>query len=135
MQNSLWLRSLALLALVAATACSSSHQAASGDAAAASASAGADGQYPTWAAAVVAEYPNRVDASSVTDNLFQIDTADDTKTVVAWFKAHASAPVTASDPDSAPRWFVNTAAVHVDIEPNTYEGTTGVKTMMAFMRK
>jgi hypothetical protein len=136
-------RSLAVLALVAATACSSSHQTSSGDAAtasdtqgaAASAAAGATGQYPAWAAAVVAEYPNHVDTAAVTDNLFQIDTADDPKTVVAWFKAHASAPVTASDPDSAPRWFVNTSGVSIDIDPNNYPGTTGIKTMIAFSRK
>jgi hypothetical protein len=135
MQDALSVRFLALLALMAATACSSSHQASGGDAAAASATAGTIGQYPAWAAAVVAEYPNRVDAAPVTDNLFQIDTADDPKTVVAWFKAHASAPVTASDPDSSPRWFVNTSGVSIDIDPNNYAGTTGIKTMIAFSRK
>jgi cytochrome c553 len=124
-----------LLALVAAAACSSSHQSSGDDAAAASAAPGAAGQYPSWAAAVVAEYPNRVDAGSVTDKLFQIDTADDPKTVVAWFKAHAPTPVTASDPDSAPRWFVNTSGVAIDIDPNNYAGTTGIKTMIAFSRK
>lgn len=147
MKASLALRLLAVIALAAATACSSGHQDSSGDAAAASATPGAPGaaattgttgttaQYPAWAAAVVAEYPNRVDEAAVTDNIFQIDTADDPKTVVAWFKAHASAPVTASDPDSAPRWFVNTSGVSIDIDPNTSPVSPGIKTMIALTRK
>jgi hypothetical protein len=147
MKASLALRLLAVIALAAATACSSAHEDSSGDAAAASATPGAPdaaattgttgttAQYPPWAAAVVAEYPNHIDTAFVTDNLFQIDTADDPKTVVAWFKAHASAPVTSSDPDSAPRWYVNTSGVSIAIEPWTYPGTTGIKTMIAFSRK
>jgi len=135
MNDSLAVRFLAMLALVATAACSSAHQTAGGDAATASATPGVAGEYPAWAAAVVAEYPSRVDAAFVTDNLYQIDTSDDPKTVVAWFRAHASAPVTESDPDSAPRWFVNTSGVSIDIDPNNYPGTTGIKTMIAFSRK
>jgi hypothetical protein len=147
MKHSPWLRSLAIIALVAGAACSSAHQDSSSEAAAASATPGAPdaavttgttgttAQYPAWASTVVAEYPNHVDTAFVTDNLFQIDTADDPKTVVAWFKAHASAPVTSSDPDSAPRWYVNTSGVSIAIEPWTYPGTTGIKTMIAFSRK
>jgi hypothetical protein len=95
--------------------------------------------YPDWAAATVADYPNRVDQQTVTTNFYQIDSPDDLAAVYAWYKAHTTGGTwKPSDPDSPAEWFFTGAnGVHIDIQANHYPGGIAktTKTMIAFTLK
>jgi uncharacterized protein YceK len=138
-----------IIALILATAtlngCASTHSAADSSAtdaatsaapaAAADTASPSSDPYPDWAAAVVPDYPNRLDQQAVTPGLYQIDVPDDFATVVSWYKSHTTGGTwKRSDPDSPEEWFyTGPNGVHIDVQANHYAGTT--KTMIAFTQK
>jgi hypothetical protein len=143
--------SLMLAAAVTLNACSSTHTAAdssTSDAPASAAPVGAadaaspgSDAYPDWIAAVVPDYPNRVDQQAITPGLYQIDVPDDLATVAGWYRSHTSGGAwKKSDPDSPDEWFYDGPnGVHIDIQANHYPGNNSAakatKTMIAFTQK
>jgi hypothetical protein len=58
--------------------------------ASASPASASNSEYPAWAAAAVPNYPNAIDRMLVRHDFYQIDSADDAATVLAWYKSHVS---------------------------------------------
>ena len=71
--------------------------------------------YPAWAAAAVPSYPSAIDRMLVRDDFYQIDSADDAATVLAWYKSHVpGAWTTAGSPDNALLTNANGVRIEVD---------------------
>jgi hypothetical protein len=74
-----------------------------------------DSTYPAWAAAVVPNYPNAIDRMLVRDDFYQIDSADDAATVLAWYKSHLPGKwTTAGSPDNALLENANGLRIEID---------------------
>lgn len=120
--------SLFAVAAIAGCTAGTSGSAASDSAAAASSStapadsspstspaSASDSLYPAWAAAAVPNYPNAIDRMLVRDDFYQIDSADDSARVLAWYKSHVSGTwTTAGSPDNALLPNVNGVRIEVD---------------------
>lgn len=83
--------------------------------ASASPASASNSPYPAWAAAAVPNYPNAIDRMLVRDDFYQIDSADNAATVLAWYKSHVSGTwTTAGSPDNALLPNVNGVRIEVD---------------------
>lgn len=139
--NALRLGALLLAAAVAA-GCSNSSKSSSSDATNPPSSAAAvesgggagGGNYPEWASAVVPEYNTGIVAQlPVNGRLFQIQTSDDAKTVLAWYRARVPGNWSSdtSNPAEGTSWNIVTHGVQIAIAENKLTQSNDVKTIIA----
>ena len=95
------------------------------------------GSYPSWAAAVVPDYPHVKSQSLVPGGLFQIETNDDPAAVFAWYKARVPGTWGSNDPESpgnASEWSNDNArGIAIEIQKSVLSGYG--KTMIALRPK
>ncbi len=90
--------------------------------------------YPAWAAAVAPNYTGRVlSAGGLSGRLYQIDSADDYETVLAWYKSHVKTNWPAGDPDTPQDQTITTVGkVQITVQKNSYANSPAQpKTMIA----
>ena len=92
------------------------------------------GNYPEWASAVVPEYNTGIVAQlPVNGRLFQIQTSDDAKTVLAWYQARVPGNWSAdtSNPAEGTAWNIVTHGVQIAVSENKLTRANNVKTMIS----
>jgi hypothetical protein len=89
--------------------------------------------YPDWARAVVAPYPNASVALAVNTGLYQFQSSDDPATVLAWYKGHVAATWT-QDATVASNWNGVANGVQVSIAAPEVKAN-GVNTMIEISKR
>jgi hypothetical protein len=90
--------------------------------------------YPKWAAAVVPDYTGGIVVQlPVNQRFYQIQTSDDAKTVLAWYKARVPGDWSSDTSDEAAgiSWSIVVNGVQIAIAENKLKQSNNVKTLVS----